>query len=123
MLKVKQMAQDIMFLYGWGPEEDGRLSSLLYIVETAAAMGMNSAVFIFTDGAILGKKGTCAKISEEIDRRFKSIVNEKKSEIFVCEEAARKRGVTKENLEEGLTIIGYATFLDLATKAKTVITI
>jgi predicted peroxiredoxin len=107
------VVQDIMFLYGWGPEEDGRLSSLLYIVETAAAMGMKTAVFFFTDGAILGKKGTCAKISEEIDRRFKSIVNEKKSEILVC----------KETLEEGLTIIGYATFLDLATKAKTVITI
>ena len=117
------MAQDIMFMYGWGPEEDGRLSSLLYIIETAAAMGMNTAVFFFTDGTIIGKKGTCIKISEEIDRRFKSILLEKKAKIYVCEEAARKRGVNKENLEEGLTIIGYATFLDMATMAKTVITI
>lgn len=120
---MKQVAQDIVFVYGWGPEEDGRLSSLLYIVETAAAMGMNTAVFFFTDGAILGKKGICAKISEEIDHRFKSILIEKKAKIYVCEEAARKRGITEENLEEGLTIIGYATFLDIATTAKTVITI
>jgi len=117
------LSQDIVFLYGWGPEEDGRLSSLLYIVETAAAMGMNAAVFLFTDGAILGKRGTCAKIGEEIDRRFKAILKNEKVKLYVCEEAARKRGITRENLEDSLTIIGYATFLDMATSARTVITI
>lgn len=117
------MSRDIVFVYGWGPEEEGRLSSLLYIVETAAAMGMNASVFLFTDGAILGKRGTCAKIGEEMDRRFKAILKKKEVKLYVCEEAAKRRGIKPENLEEGMTIIGYATFLDLATSAKTVITI
>ena len=117
------MSQDIVFLYGWGPEEEGRLSSLLHIVETAAAMDMKSAVFFFTDGAILGKKGTCARINEEMDRRFRMILRSGKVKFYVCEEAARKRGITKENLEDDLTIIGYATLLDMATASKTVITI
>jgi len=84
---------------------------------------MNAAVFLFTDGAILGKMGTCAKISEEIDRRWKAILKKDNVKLYVCEEAARKRGIVRENLEDGLTIIGYATFLDIATSAKTVITI
>jgi predicted peroxiredoxin len=43
--------------------------------------------------------------------------------VYVCGEAARKRALTLENVEEKVSIIGYATFLDIATKAKTVITI
>lgn len=112
-----------MLVYGWGPEEDGRLSSLLHIAETAAAMGMQTSVFLFTDAAILAKKDTVAKIGSEIDRRFKSILGGGDVKFYVCEEAARKRGVNEENLEDGLTIIGYATFLDMAAAAETVITI
>jgi len=117
------MPEGLVLVYGWGPEEDGRLSSLLYIAETAAAMGMQTSVFLFTDAAILAKKGTVAKIGSEIDARFKSILGGRGVKFYVCEEAARKRGVNKENLEDSLTIIGYATFLDMAAAAETVITL
>lgn len=112
-----------MLVYGWGPEEDGKLSSLLYIAETAISMGMKTAIFLFTDAAILGKKGNLQKISAEIDSRFKRITNDPNLKVYVCEEAARKRLINAENLEEKLSLIGYATFLDIATKTKTVITI
>jgi len=117
------MPEGLMLVYGWGPEEDGRLSSLLYIAETAAAMGMHTSVFLFTDAAILAKKGTVAKIGSEIDARFKSILGCRGVKFYVCEEAARKRGVNKENLEDNLTIIGYATFLDMAAATETIITL
>ena len=117
------MPERLMLVYGWGPEEDSRFSSLLYIAETAAIMGMQTAIFLFTDAAILAKKGTVAKIGSEMDARFKSILGGKEVKFYVCEEAARKRGVNKENLEDNLTIIGYATFLDMAVAAETVITI
>ncbi len=117
------MPEGLMLVYGWGPEEDGRLSSLLYIAETAAAMGMRTSVFLFTDAAILAKKGTVAKIGGEIDARFKSILGGTGVRFYVCEESARRRGVNEENLEDDLTIIGYATFLDMAAEAETVITI
>ena len=117
------MPEGLMLIYGWGPEEDGRLSSLLYIAETAATMGMQTSVFLFTDAAILAKKGTVAKIGGEIDARFKLILGGGGVKFYVCEEAARKRGVNKENIEDNLKIIGYATFLDMAAAAETVITI
>ncbi|UCE29228.1 MAG: DsrE family protein [Candidatus Bathyarchaeota archaeon] len=117
------MTDEIIFLYGWGPEEEGRLSSLLYLVETASTMEINVAIFYFTDGAVLARKGTHAKISEETGRRFETILKRKTVKLYVCEQAARKRNITTENLENGITIVGYATFLDMTLSAKTIITI
>lgn len=112
-----------MLIYGWGPEEDGKLSSLLYIAETSLSMGMKTSIFLFTDAAILAKRGNIQKIAEELYTRFKRIKNDPNLRLFVCEEAARKRAISTEDLEERLSFIGYATFLDIATKTKTVLTI
>jgi predicted peroxiredoxin len=117
------MSEELMLVYGWGPEEDGKLSSLLYIAETAVSMGMKTSVFLFTDAAILAKRGNIQKVSAEMYSRFRRIVNDPNLSVFVCEEAARRRALTPDSLEEKLSLIGYATFLDLATKAKSVITI
>ncbi len=117
------MAAEIVFLYGWGPEEEGRLSSLLYLAETAAAMNVNVAIFLFADAAVLAKKGICTKMGEEIGRRFATVLKNENIKFHICEEAARKRSITTESLEEGVTIVGYATFLDMAISSKTVITI
>jgi predicted peroxiredoxin len=117
------MGEELMLVYGWGPEEDGKLSSLLYIAETAISMGMKTSVFFFTDAAILAKKGNIQKISAEMDSRFKRITGDSNLTVYVCEEAASKRGLSPESIEEKLRLVGYATFLDIATKTKTVITI
>jgi predicted peroxiredoxin len=117
------MSEELMLVYGWGPEEDGKLSSLLYIAETALAMGMKTSIFLYTDAAILAKKGNIQKISGEIYSKFQRITNDPNLGAYVCEEAAKKRAISTENLEEKLSLIGYATFLDIATRSKTVITI
>lgn len=117
------MVDDVVFLYGWGPEEEGRLSSMLYLAETASAIDMNVTVFFFTDAAILARKGIFSKMSEDIERRFKKNLVDERVQFYVCEEAARKRSLNKEKIEEGIVIAGYATFLDMAVSAKTVVTI
>jgi predicted peroxiredoxin len=117
------LVDEIIFLYGWGPEEEGRLSSLLYMAETAAAMELNPLIFFFTDGATLSRKGLSEKLSEEIEDRFKRVLKNPEIRVYACEEACRKRGITSERLEDSIKIIGYATFLDMAVSAKTVISI
>ena len=117
------MSDELMLVYGWGPEEDGKLSSLLYIAETALAIGMKASIFFYTDAAILAKRGNIKKIGGEMYSRFRRITNDPNLVVYVCEEAAKKRAISAENLEEKLILIGYATFLDIATKTKTVITI
>jgi predicted peroxiredoxin len=119
----EKMSEELMLVYGWGPEEDGKLSSLLYIAETALSMGMKTSIFLYTDAAILAKRGNMQKIGGELYSRFRRIANHTNIRLYVCEEAARKRAINSENLEEKLILIGYATFLDIATKTKTVITI
>ena len=91
------MVDNIVFLYSWGPEEEGRLSSLLYLAETAAAIEMKAAIFFFTDAAILAKKGTFAKMSEEIESRFLKNLKDSRIKFYVCAEAARKRNIAKES--------------------------
>ena len=86
-------------------------------------MNMNVAVFFFTDAAVLAKKGVFTKISKEMGRRFNLLAKNEKAEFYVCEQAARKRSITRETIENRIKIIGYPTFLDMATSAKTVITI
>ena len=117
------MSEELLLVYGWGPEEDGKLSSLLYIAETGISMGMNTSIFLFTEAAILAKQGNIQKVSVEMDSRFRRITNDPRLRVYVCEEAARKRGLTRDIIEEKISLIGYATFLDIATKTKTVITI
>ena len=56
------MNEELMLVYGWGPEEDGKLSSLLYIAETSLAMGMKTSIFLYTDAAILAKKENIKKV-------------------------------------------------------------
>jgi len=114
---------ELMLVYGWGPEEDGKLSSLLYIAETALAMGMKTSIFLYTEAAILAKKGNILKVSGEIYSRFQRIISNPNLHVYVCEEAAKKRSINAEDLEGKLSLIGYATFLDIATRTKTVITI
>ena len=96
---------------------------MLYLTETSSALNTETNVFLFTDAAILAKKGILKKLSEEIETRFQKNLIDKRVRFYVCEEAARKRGITKETIEEGFVIAGYATFLDMALSAKTVITI
>lgn len=114
---------DIVFLYGWGPEEEGRLSSLFHMAETAKSMNMKATIFFFTDAVVLTKKGVSAKLGGEIARRLAMLIRDEQTELLVCTQALRKRGITREMIEEGMKLIGYATFLEMATSSKVVITI
>ena len=89
------MSEELLLVYGWGPEEDGKLSSLFYIAETGISMGMKTSIFFFTDAAILAKRGNIQKVSVEMDSRFRRIINDPRLRVYVCEEAARKRAVNR----------------------------
>lgn len=120
---MSNMGDQLVFLYGWGPEEEGRLSSLLYMVETASSMNMQSSIFFFTDAAVIPKKGNAAKISQEIGERFSEMIKDESVKVYVCSEAAAKRGITQDLLEDNVTIAGYPSFLKMAATFKSVITV
>lgn len=117
------MKPEIVFLYGWGPEEEGRLSSLLYMAETAKSMNMKATIFFFTDAVVLVKKDASPKLNEEIARRLDMLMRDEQVELYVCTQALRKRGITADMIEDGMKLMGYATFLEMAASTRVVITI
>ncbi len=71
----------------------------------------------------MAKKGTAEKIDPMIGEKLKKLLRDKNVKVYVCEEAAQKRAIGKDDLESAISIVGYATFLGMATEAKVVITI
>jgi predicted peroxiredoxin len=43
--------------------------------------------------------------------------------IYICENALRAKSISKESIVDGVKIIGFATFIDMALDAKSVINI
>ncbi|MFH0848233.1 MAG: DsrE family protein [archaeon] len=117
------MSDSIVLLFSWGPEETGRVSSLLHVAETASAMNLETRIFLFSEGSILAKVGTTEKIDSVIAEQFRKLLEQENVRVYVCEEAAEKRAIRKEDLQPGVSMVGYATFLGMAIEGKAVITI
>ncbi len=116
------MKNSIILLYGWGPEEETRAETLFYIAKTSKMIDIDTHIFLFIDGVLLAKKGVARMISEKVDNALKEALK-LGTKIYACEAAVKSKGLKKEDLVEGVSIIGYASFLDLALKADAVITL
>lgn len=119
----RSMTQRIVFLFGWGPEEVGRTSSLLHLAETASSIDLEVRIFLYSEGVVLARKGTAEKIDPDIGERFKRLLKNERVKFHACSEAAHKRAIEEKDLVPPVSMMGYATFLDIAMEAKTVITV
>ena len=116
------LKEKVIFMYGWGPEESSRAETLLHLAETAKAMDLEVSIFLFIDGVLLAKKGVARMISVEIAEELQKVL-EGGIKVYVCESALRSKGILKEDLIEGVSVLGYATFLKMSLEAKSVITL
>ena len=117
------MVERIVFLFGWGPEETGRISSLLYLAETASSIDLEAGVFLYAEGVVLARTGTAEKVDPDIGERFERLLRNEKVRFYACSEALHKRSIGEKDLAPSVSIMGYAAFLDMAMEAKTVITV
>lgn len=115
--------ESVVLLFGWGPEEEGRASSLLYLAETASAMNLGVKVFLYADGVVLARAGTAEKMDPSIAARFHRLLGDKNVRFYACSEAAHKRAISESNLSPSISILGYAAFLEMSLEAKAVITV
>ncbi len=116
------MGEKVILAYPWGPEEETRAETLLYLAATGRDMGLDMTIFFFVDGVLLTKKGVTEIIGGKVDEGMKDAI-ETGIKVYACEASVRSKGFVKEDLLEGVEIIGYVSFLDMALEAKTVITI
>ena len=117
------MTDKVVLLFGWGPEEVGRASSLLHLAETASSMNLEVNVFLYAEGVVLARTGSAEKIDPDIEERFKRLLRDEKVRFYACSEAAHKRAISEKDLVPSISMIGYAAFLDMAVEAKAVITV
>jgi len=116
------MAEKIILAFPWGPEEVTRAETLFYLARTARDMELDTTIFFFVDGVLLAKKGVAEMVSNKVVEGLKDALKTG-IKVYACEASVRSKGLTKEDLLDDIGIIGYATFLDMALEAKTVITI
>lgn len=119
----EDMADRVVLLFGWGPEEVGRTSSLLYLAETASSMNLEVDVFLYADGVVLARTGAAEKVDPDIGERFGRLLRDSKVRFYACSEAAHKRAIGESDLAPSVAMMGYAAFLDKVVEAKAVITV
>lgn len=119
----EKMTERIVLLFGWGPEEVGRASSLLYFAETASSMNLEVHIFLYAEGVVLARIGTADKIDPDIGERLRRLLRDQKVRFYACSEAAHKRAINEKDLVPSISMMGYATFLDMVVEAKAVITV
>jgi len=120
---IDNMTERIVFLFGWGPEEVGRTSSLLYLAETASSIGLDVRVFLYAEGVVLARTGSAEKMDPDIGERFKQLMRNERVRFYACSEALHKRGIEEKDLVPSISMMGYPAFLDMAMEAKSVITV
>lgn len=121
--EVEELTDKVMFLFGWGPEEVGRMSSLLYLVETASDMNFEVSVFLYAEGVVLARANAAEKLDPDIKERLERLLGKASVRFYACSEAARKRAISQSDLAPSISMMGYAAFLDKAVQAKAVITV
>jgi predicted peroxiredoxin len=121
--EVEELTDKVMFLFGWGPEEVGRMSSLLYLVETASDMNFEVSVFLYAEGVVLARANAAEKLDPDIKERLERLLGKASVRFYACSEAAHKRAISQSDLAPSISMMGYAAFLDKAVQAKAVITV
>lgn len=121
--EVEELTDRVMFLFGWGPEEVGRMSSLLHLAETASSMNFEVNVFLYAEGVVLARADAAEKLDPDLKERLERLLGKPSVRLYACSEAARKRAIGESDLAPSISIIGYAAFLDKAVGAKAVITV
>jgi predicted peroxiredoxin len=116
------VTKKVILAFPWGPEEVIRAETLFYLASTARDMELDTTVFLFIDGVLLAKKGVAEMVSERVVEGLKDALNTG-IKVYACEASVRSKGLTKADLIEGISIIGYSTFLAMAIESETVITI
>jgi predicted peroxiredoxin/TusA-related sulfurtransferase len=84
--------------------------------KAALSMGKKVTVFFLMDGVSIAKKGNAATVKHpSFDRLDKVMAEaiEAGAKVYVCELSAEFRGIKQENLVEGTSLAGAATYITL----------
>lgn len=84
--------------------------------KAALSMGKEVTVFLLMDGVSIARKGNAEKVKhpsfDRLDRLMTEVI-EKGAKVYVCELSAEFRGIKQEDLVNGTSLAGAATYITL----------
>ena len=84
--------------------------------KAALSMGKEVTIFLLMDGVSIAKKGNAEKVKhpafDRLDKLMTEII-EKGAKVYVCELSAEFRGMKQEDLVNGTSLAGAATYITL----------
>lgn len=118
------MNEKLIFNCTWGREDPERATLPFVAANIAATAGQDAVVLCTIDAVRLGTKGgsdgvEAAGLPKLCDLLNHFVANNGK--VWLCGACAKPRGITEEQLAEGVTIIGAAKVVEeILAGAKTV---
>jgi len=84
--------------------------------KAALSMGKEVTIFLLMDGVSIVKKGNAEKVKhpafDRLDKLMTEVI-EKGAKVYVCELSAEFRGIKQEDLVNGTSLAGAATYITL----------
>ena len=84
--------------------------------KAAISMGKEVTIFLLMDGVSIVKKGNAEKVKhpafDRLDKLMTEVI-EKGAKVYVCELSAEFRGMKQEDLVNGTSLAGAATYITL----------
>ena len=118
----------ILYVHTGGVNNPERSATPIYLATTAAAMDVEVGIYFTVNGPTLLKKGAAeALIVPKFDGhgapliRFIDQAREMGVKFYVCQPSLDLHGLTKDDLIDGVEMIGGAAFNDMALEADRVI--
>ncbi len=107
-------------------KDDADKATVGFVVANASvASGVESVVFLSTEGVRLSQKGYADDIHEEGFKPLKQLMDDyiaAGGKIWVCSPCFKKRGLDENKLTEATTIVGGAKVVEFLTTGGTSIT-
>lgn len=104
-------------------EDDADKATVGFVVANAAvASGMETVVFLSTEGVRLSQKDVAARIHEEGFAPLQDLIQgfvEAGGQIWVCSPCFKKRNLDEGNLVPGATIVGGAKLVEFLARGGT----
>ncbi|MGO9172552.1 MAG: DsrE family protein [Rhodomicrobium sp.] len=116
--------QELVVMVTHGPESPEMATTPFVMAATAIAMNVEVLVGLQASGVFLGMKGTTEHVAAPGFPPLKDLLKtyvESGGKIYVCGPCAGSRAIPQQDLTEGASIVGAATFVTECLSATNVL--
>jgi predicted peroxiredoxin len=118
------MSEKLIFTCTWGREEPERATLPFVAANIAATAGQEAVVLCTIEAVRLGCKGGTEGVEATGLPKLDDLMAEfaaNQGNVWLCGACTKPRGITEDQLTEGVTIVGAARVVEeIAAGAKTV---